>query len=183
VVPSIALRAVRKARFGRAVRASIARRGGDRTGHARGEAPLARDRGLPRGSAGFCGEAKANLDREIALVASVRAGTPSICSFPDGPCWARTSDLGINSPSPLQARSCKKRQMPAPGRFRLCNDLHRTAVVGDEAVRADVRAPHGGAPALRPLQLVRRPRRIRHGGGAARPLRNGVPRARPRSQA
>jgi hypothetical protein len=55
---------------------------------------------------------------------------------------------GIKSPSPLQARNCKKRQMPAPGPFRLCNDLHRTAVLGDEAVRACVRARRAVSRAL-----------------------------------
>jgi hypothetical protein len=54
--------------------------------------------------------------------------------FRDGPCWTRTSDLGIKSPAEQAAPCCKKRKEAAKRRKRRFSELQRTAGYGDAPV-------------------------------------------------
>jgi hypothetical protein len=95
------------------------------------------------------------------------AGTSTVLTRPTwrlagvlfGPCWTRTSDLGIKSPREQAVASCKRRKDAAKRTVRGCSELQRAVGRGDESVLSLVL----------PLLLkstTRRPQSRRYGGVA-----------------
>src|SRR5215213_6405636 len=76
------------------------------------------------------------LGLEPATVGTARRERPVPPASPPpfGPCWTRTSDLGIKSPPERAVASCKKRKGAAQGTVRRCSELQGAVGDRDEPV-------------------------------------------------
>src|SRR5215211_9024244 len=77
---------------------------------------------------------RAGLEPATVGTAQGERPVPPASPPPFGPCWTRTSDLGIKSPAEQAVAKCKKRKGAAKRTVRRCSELQRAVGDGDESV-------------------------------------------------